>query len=265
MAEGNSEPEPQPLYIQKDVNIVSSVIEEEIIKIKLKDLPYADLQYIIAKIAIIHSGKCQHKANLNLIKAFRKSTNHSCNHLLSLEFVGELPLSVGRHPVVESTLASMKEGKGNWRHVFQNSSILYNMEKAGILKTGEARSTYVDFGTGRGNYITIHNTCNSFITICFFVLAGQLSYVLAHVVNQETDAFLIVNKSPGNPKHDKRSKIDGGIHAPIHRVLADVVDVELGRVPLVSYETGRLVGIGKHLCGDAAGTSTRPMFTIKIS
>lgn len=66
------------------------------------------------------------------------------------EFVGELPNSIGRHQVLESTLASLTESRGSWRHVYQNSSILYNMTQVGILTSGES-STYVEFGSGRGS------------------------------------------------------------------------------------------------------------------
>ena len=45
----------------------------------------------------------------------------------------------------------------------------------------------------------------------------------------------------------------GESHASIHRVRADIADVDLGQVPLVRNDTRRLVGIGKHLCGAATG------------
>lgn len=66
-----------------------------------------------------------------------------------LEYVGDLPQTSGHHTVLESTLASLTESRGSWRHVYQNSSILYNMVRVGILTSGES-STYVEFGSGRG-------------------------------------------------------------------------------------------------------------------
>lgn len=65
------------------------------------------------------------------------------------EHVGTLSLSVGHHQVLKPILSGLKESRGSWRHINQNSSILYNMEQTGILKKGDG-STYIEFGSGRG-------------------------------------------------------------------------------------------------------------------
>jgi hypothetical protein len=55
--------------------------------------------------------------------------------------------------------------------------------------------------------------------------------------------------------------VDGESHASIHRVRADIADVDLGQVPLVRNDTRRLVGIGKHLCGAATGKTRKKQFS----
>uniref|UniRef100_A0A0P6GBY3 tRNA:m(4)X modification enzyme TRM13 n=1 Tax=Daphnia magna TaxID=35525 RepID=A0A0P6GBY3_9CRUS len=197
MEKCNSKPKPLPEYIKENINVIDN---NEEIKVNLGTLSDEELLAIIARVCKIHS-----------------------------EYVGELPVSVGRHPVLETTLASLTESRGSWRHVFQSSSILYNMTEVGVLTSGETRSTYVEFGSGR----------------------GQLSYAVGQAVDLETDALLMIDKSSPRHKHDNRYKVDGESHASIHRVRADIADVDLGQVPLVRNDTRRLVGIGKHLCGAA--------------
>lgn len=197
MEKCNSKPKPLPEYIKENINVIDN---NEEIKVNLGTLSDEELLAIIARVSKIHS-----------------------------EYVGELPVSVGRHPVLETTLASLTESRGSWRHVFQSSSILYNMAEVGVLTSGETRSTYVEFGSGR----------------------GQLSYAVGQAVDLETDALLMIDKSSPRHKHDNRYKVDGESHASIHRVRADIADVDLGQVPLVRNDTRRLVGIGKHLCGAA--------------
>jgi tRNA:m4X modification enzyme len=80
-----------------------------------------------------------------------------------------------------------------------------------------------------------------------------LSYAVGQAVDLDTDALLMIDKSSPRHKHDNRYKVDGESHASIHRVRADIADVDLGQVPLVRNDTRRLVGIGKHLCGAATG------------
>lgn len=82
---------------------------------------------------------------------------------------------------------------------------------------------------------------------------GQLTYALGQAINLESDALLMIDKSSPRHKHDNRYKVDGESHASIHRIRADIADVDLGRVPLVRNNR-RLVGTGKHLCGAATGT-----------
>lgn len=86
--------------------------------------------------------------------------------IICTEFVGELLNGEGQHPAVEAALKSLKESRESWRHLYQNSSILHCMSEAGILQSGNS-STYVEFGSGRGekvvnNLNADHNTNSSF-------------------------------------------------------------------------------------------------------
>ena len=128
------------------------------------------------------------------------------------------------------------------------------MDKVGVLTSGES-STYVEFGSGRGNNVQ-HSTLGLEQRQLAFVCAGQLSYALGQAVDLESDALLMIDKSSPRHKHDNRYKVDGESHASIHRIRADIADVELGKVPLVR-NSRRLIGTGKHLCGAATGICNR--------
>jgi len=193
----NSKPQPQPDYIQKDTNVFDSSAEDEI-KIALVSLSDEELLKFIEKVSDVHQAH-----------------------------VGKLTLSAGHHQVLEPILTSLKESRGSWRHVNQNSSILYNMEQSGLLKKGEG-STYVEFGSGR----------------------GQLSYYIGQAINLETESLLMIDKSSPRHKSENRFKVDGVNKSSIHRLRADIADVDLNLVPCVQ-STKAIIAVGKHLCGAA--------------
>merc|ERR1712136_323185 len=126
------------------------------------------------------------------------------------EHVGTLTISVGHHKVLEPILNELKESRGSWRHVNQNSSILCNMEQSDLLKRGDG-STYVEFGSGR----------------------GQLSYYIGQAINLETESLLMIDKSSPRHKSENRFKVDGVSNASIHRLRANIADVDLSLVPCV--------------------------------
>lgn len=156
MEKCNSKPQPLPEYIKENVNVIDSNDEE--FKVNLGTLTDDELLAIISRVSKIHSGGCETVTCWEFQHFFLPSpsqrtpiTNSIFIHV-PIDFVGELPISVGRHPVLESTLASLTESRGSWRHVFQSSSILHNMAQVGVLTSGKSRSTYVEFGSGRGIY-----------------------------------------------------------------------------------------------------------------
>lgn len=126
----NSKPQPQPDYIQKDINVFDSSVESET-KVALVSLSDEELLKFIERVSKVHQ-----------------------------EHVGTLTISVGHHKVLEPILNELKESRGSWRHVNQNSSILCNMEQSDLLKRGDG-STYVEFGSGRVSYRNSF-ICNSF-------------------------------------------------------------------------------------------------------
>jgi Methyltransferase TRM13 len=69
----------------------------------------------------------------------------------SAEHVGCIPDSIKYHKLLKSTLEKLQESRGSFRHVTQNSSILQNMEEAGLLAS-EGSKTFVEFGSGRGDF-----------------------------------------------------------------------------------------------------------------
>ncbi len=65
----------------------------------------------------------------------------------------------------------------------------------------------------------------------------------------------MIDRSSPRHKQDNRYKVDGKAHASVHRLRADIADVDLSRVQAVQ-EARRLVGTGKHLCGAATGRNS---------
>ena len=84
---------------------------------------------------------------------------------------------------------------------------------------------------------------------------GGLSYVLGQAVNLERDSLVMIDRSSPRNKQDNRYKVDGKAHASVHRLRADIADVDLSRVEAIQ-EARRLVGTGKHLCGAATGINS---------
>lgn len=125
------------------------------------------------------------------------------------------------------------------------------MARVGILSSSDS-STYVEFGSGRGNNMTNSLFYKFSDQLKISERVGQLSYAVGQTINLETDALIMIDKSSPRHKHDNRYKVDGQSHMSIDRIRADIADVDLGQVPLVRNNR-RLVGTGKHLCGAATG------------
>ena len=62
----------------------------------------------------------------------------------------------------------------------------------------------------------------------------------------------MIDKSSPRHKSENRFKIDGVSNSSIHRLRANIADVNLSLVPCVQ-STKAIIAVGKHLCGAATG------------
>ena len=118
------------------------------------------------------------------------------------------------------------------KHLIQNSSLLGQMDKSGLLENG---NTFVEFGSGR----------------------GQLTYWLTKAVpDPSTCQFVLVDRASPRHKFDHRLKETEDVE--LVRLRVDIADLALGRVsPYITHQKENVVGISKHLCGAATDLSIR--------
>lgn len=133
--------------------------------------------------------------------------------------------SVLIHEAVAGAIEAPDCGIKARKHLVQNASLLANIEAQGFLSDG---STFIEFGAGR----------------------GQLSFWLGEVLQKNNNcSLLLVDRASTRHKLDNKLK-DGNV--PVTRVRADIADLDLAR--LVAKDA-RVVGICKHLCGEATDLS----------
>ena len=75
---------------------------------------------------------------------------------------------------------------------------------------------------------------------------------MGQAVDLQSNSLVMIDRSSPRHKQDNRYKIDGKPHGSVHRLRADIANVDLIRVQAVQ-NARRLVGTGKHLCGAATG------------
>lgn len=146
---------------------------------------------------------------------------------------GEIPMESLDHPCMEDELGDPTYGPGLLKHLIQNSSLLGQMEKVGLLDG--CGTTFVEFGSGR----------------------GQLSYWLTKAVHDPTQCqFILVDRASQRHKFDNRLKDSEDLS--LVRLKVDIGDLVLGRVrPYVTEQKEGVVGVSKHLCGAATDLALR--------
>lgn len=93
-------------------------------------------------------------------------------------------------------------------------------------------------------------------------ISGQLSYwIYKSIEHFGKPSLLLVDKSSQRHKFDnKLDKIDGCIQ----RIRIDIADFVLHKVDVVQ-KSKHIVGVSKHLCGDATGIYTYNIHQISCS
>ncbi|XP_066209724.1 tRNA:m(4)X modification enzyme TRM13 homolog [Saccopteryx leptura] len=134
------------------------------------------------------------------------------------------------HPALHDALNDPKNGDSATKHLKQQASILGNIEK---LKLLGPRRCFVEFGAGK----------------------GKLSHwVDIALKDAEKVHFILVEKVTTRFKVDgKHKKKDSAFE----RLQIDIKHLCLNKIPVLSREKLPVVGIGKHLCGEATDLALR--------
>jgi len=145
---------------------------------------------------------------------------------------GQIEMEPLEHTVLEDELSKPEYGPSVLKHLIQNSSLLGQLDKTGLLENG---NTFVEFGSGR----------------------GQLTYWLTKAVDDATTCqFLLVDRASHRHKFDNRLKEVEDLE--LVRLRVDIADLALGRVsPHITQQKENIVGVSKHLCGAATDLSLR--------
>ena len=120
--------------------------------------------------------------------------------------------------VLEDELSKPEYGPSVLKHLIQNSSLLGQLDKTGLLENG---NTFVEFGSGR----------------------GQLTYWLTKAVDDATTCqFLLVDRASHRHKFDNRLKEVEDLE--LVRLRVDIADLALGRVsPHITQQKENIVGV----------------------
>lgn len=143
----------------------------------------------------------------------------------SFETIPSCDTSVLEHEALAPQLEAPDCGLKARKHLIQNASLLANIQLQDFLRDN---TTIVEFGAGR----------------------GQLGYWLGHVLQDKKNCTIVlVDRASTRHKLDNKLK-DGNV--AVNRVRADIADLNLAKlIP----EGSHLVGVCKHLCGEATDLS----------
>lgn len=145
---------------------------------------------------------------------------------------GKIIMESLEHTAMEEELNKPEYGPSVLKHLIQNSSLLGQLDKSGLLENG---NTFIEFGSGR----------------------GQLTYWLTRAVTDpSTCQFILVDKASHRHKFDNRLRDCEDIE--LVRLRADIADLSLsGLSPFLTVQRESVVGISKHLCGAATDLTIR--------
>ncbi|XP_050038336.1 tRNA:m(4)X modification enzyme TRM13 homolog isoform X1 [Dermacentor andersoni] len=139
---------------------------------------------------------------------------------------------VGLHWAFDGELEKLAGCVVAEKHLRQKAALLSLAERQGLLTSN---SCFVEFGAGR----------------------GRLSYWLAKILAKDDCHFLLVDRAASRHKFENKVKSDLGDVPEIQRLQIDIRHLCLGNVHLVKAHQKKLVGLCKHLCGEATDLALR--------
>ncbi|XP_037500095.1 tRNA:m(4)X modification enzyme TRM13 homolog isoform X3 [Rhipicephalus sanguineus] len=89
------------------------------------------------------------------------------------------------------------------------------------------------------------------------IYSGRLSYWLAKILAKEDCHFLLVDKAASRHKFENKVKNDLPELPEIQRLQIDIRHLCLGNVSLLKARQKKLIGLCKHLCGEATDFALR--------
>ncbi|CAN7937703.1 unnamed protein product [Ixodes hexagonus] len=140
---------------------------------------------------------------------------------------------VGLHEGLSAELDGLVDCAVAQKHLRQKAALLGLAESQGLL---DGQACYIEFGAGR----------------------GRLSYWLAKILSGKGCRFLLVDRASSRHKFEnkiRREEQDNS--SEIQRLQIDIEHLCLGKVGLVKAHQGHLVGLCKHLCGEATDFAIR--------
>lgn len=156
-------------------------------------------------------------------------------HRIDKIFNEHVPLpeqQVHQHVAFATELQALSGCAVAEKHLTQKAALLGLAERHGLLAR---ESCFVEFGAGR----------------------GRLSYWLAKVLAQEDCRFLLIDRAASRHKFENKLKREQDDVPEIRRLQVDIQHLCLGKVELVGAHRGKLVGMCKHLCGEATDFALR--------
>ncbi|XP_006000083.1 tRNA:m(4)X modification enzyme TRM13 homolog [Latimeria chalumnae] len=202
MKKCNSREKPKPVYYVQDINGgTDDRLEAPREQVHISSLSQEELETVIRKLKMATSDL--------------SSTLE--NQILS-------------HQALHQALNDPKNGESAFKHLKQQSSLLGNMERLGLL--GSSRC-FIEFGAGRGK------------------LAHWVDIALQDAKNVH---FLLVERATTRFKVDGKHKNRDSV---FERLQIDIQHLCLDKVPILMKKNLPVVGIGKHLCGAATDLALR--------
>lgn len=139
---------------------------------------------------------------------------------------------VGLHWAFDAELEKLAGCVVAEKHLRQKAALLSLAERQGLLTSD---SCFVEFGAGR----------------------GRLSYWLAKILAKDNCHFLLVDRAASRHKFENKAKSDLGDFPEMQRLQIDIRHLCLGNVHLVKAHQKKLIGLCKHLCGEATDLALR--------
>ncbi|CAH0558843.1 unnamed protein product [Brassicogethes aeneus] len=136
---------------------------------------------------------------------------------------------------VEDEMTKPEYGDKTKKHLKQASSILGLLFNYDLVKPN---TCYIEFGAGR----------------------GQLTYWISKSTeNLEGTCLLLVERA--SPKHKRDNKLAKTTEV-VQRIRADISDLVLDKLEVIN-KTTNVVGVTKHLCGEATDLAIRCLTNVK--
>ncbi|XP_076275542.1 tRNA:m(4)X modification enzyme TRM13 homolog [Rhynchophorus ferrugineus] len=192
----------------------------------------------------INSGKSKGQENdsnesYQMLSSFNKEKILSVIERVNLIYQDHVKLSnkLLSNEIVESEIKKSEYGMKTKKHLKQASAIIGLLENYKLLNDN---TCYIEFGAGR----------------------GQLSCWIAEVTKSfsNSKSLLIERASPKHKKDNKLAKTTN----KMHRIRADIKDLVLDHISVIN-ETNGIVGVTKHLCGEATDFAIRCMTNLNLN